>query len=210
MKREEFATALNKGLLLLLLALLFSCKGDDASDIYPNVVTEFATVKTDASGTITQFTTDDERTYTISNPQKGYDKNVEYRAVCGYVADGQTATLYQAIGAYMLHDSTEVAYEPDPIKVTSVWQSGRFINMHLSPLTQGGTQYWGYRIDGTIDGTTHISLHHRQNGDPLSYTTTVYASLCVDDFETIPAGDNISLHIKTFQGEQVWTFQKNY
>lgn len=201
---------MKKFVLLIMIVCLASCKsdGDDASDFYPNVVTEFATVKTDDSGTMTQFTTDDERTYTISNPQKGYDKNASYRTVCGYVADGQSATLYSLTGAYMLHDSTEVAYEPDPIKVTSVWKSGCYINMHLSPLTQGGTQYWGYRIGETNDGTTHISLHHRQNGDPQSYTTSVYASLSMNDFETIPAGNDIVLHIKTFQGEQVWTFKK--
>ena len=197
-----------RGGLFLLLLVFACCKGgDDSSDFYPNVVTEFVTVKTDDSGTMTQFTTDDERTYTISNPQKGYDKNANYRTVCGYVADGQSATLYSLTGAYMLHDSTEVAYEPDPIKVTSVWKSGRYINMHLSPLTQGGTQYWGYRIGETNDGTTHVSLHHRQN-DPQSYTTSVYASLSMDELESIPAGNDIVLHIKTFQGEQAWRFRK--
>lgn len=185
-----------------------SCKNEEEENFYPNVVTEFATVRTDAYGTMIELTTDDERTYTLSNPQTGYKENASYRAVCGYVPDGQNATLYNATSAYMLHDSTELAYDSDPIKVTSVWQSGRYINMQLAPLTQGGTQYWGYRVDGVSDGTTHISLHHRQNGDPLSYTETVYASLMVDDFETIPAGDNIVLHIKTFKGEQVWTFKK--
>ncbi|MBQ7526636.1 MAG: hypothetical protein IJT11_02775 [Bacteroidaceae bacterium] len=204
----EFATATNRGLLLLLLALLFSCTGDDVSDIYPNVVTEFAMIRTDDAGTMTEFTTDDGRTYTISNPQKGYDKNAKYRAVCGYVADGRTATLHHATGAYLLRDSTLLAYEPDAIKVTSVWQSGRFINMHLSPLTQGGTQYWGFRIDNVSGRTTHVSLHHRQNGDPLSYTQTVYASLHVDSLKTVPAGDSIALHIKTFQGDRIWAFKK--
>lgn len=196
--------------LFTLLLLIASCKGDDdTSDIYPNVITEFALIKTDASGTMTELTTDDNRTYTISNPMDGYDKNVRYRAVCGFVPDGQTATIYQMTAAYMLRDSTALAFEPDAINVTSVWQSGRFINMHLSPLTQGGTQYWGYRIDGKSGNTTHISLHHRQNGDPLSYTQTVYASITTEDFETIPAGDNIALHIKTFnKGEQIWTFRK--
>ena len=199
---------MNSKYLFFLLLLLFSCKGDDTSDFYPNVITEFALIKTDVSGTMTELTTDDNRTYTISNPQGGYKKNYIYRAVCGFVPDGQTATLYSAAAAHILRDSTSLAYEPDAIKVTSVWQSGRFINMHLSPLTQGGTQYWGYRIDGVSGNTTHISLHHRQNGDPLSYTQTVYASILFDDFETIPTGDNIALHIKTFKGEQVWTFQK--
>ena len=201
---------MKKFVLLIMIVCLASCKsdGDDASDFYPNVVTEFATVQTDAEGTMTQFTTDDERTYTISNPQKGYSKNARYRSVCGYVADGQAATLYSLTGAYMLHDSTELAYEPDPIKVTSVWKSGRYINMHLSPLTQGGTQYWGFRVDEVKGRTTHVTLHHRQNNDPLSYTQTVYASLHVDSLKTVPVGDSIALHIKTFQGDRVWAFKK--
>ncbi|MBR1498510.1 MAG: hypothetical protein IJ615_02630 [Bacteroidaceae bacterium] len=198
-----------RGGLLLLLLLLFSCKGgDEGSDLYPNVVTEFAMIRTDDAGTMRELTTDDERTYTISNPLEGYEKNVTYRAVCGYVPDGQTATLYHATGAYLLRDSTLLASEPDAIKVTSVWQSGRYINMQLAPLTQGGRQYWGYRIDSLRSRTTHLSLHHRQNGDPLSYTLTVYASLPVDSLQQIPAGDSIALHIKTFNGEQVWRFRK--
>ena len=189
------------------LLLLSSCK-DSSDDFYPNVVTEFAMIRTDDSGTMIELTTDDERTYTLSNPQTGYKKNTKYRAVCGFVLDGQRARLYNATGAYLLRDSTELAYEPDAIKVTSVWQSGRYINMQLAPLTQGGTQYWGYRVDEVKGRTTHLSLHHRQNGDPLSYTETVYASLYVDDFETIPSGDSIALHIKTFDGDRVWAFKK--
>ena len=196
------------GLFLLLLLLLASCKGDDTSDFYPNVVTEFAMIRTNASGTMVELTTDDERTYTLNNPQEGYDKNVMYRAVCGFVPDGQTATLHHATAAYMLRDSTELAYEPDAIKVTSVWQSGRFINMHLSPLTHGGTQYWGYRLDSIRGRMTHLSLHHRQNADPLSYTQTVYASLPIDSLKTVPKNDSITLHIKTFKGDRVWKFKK--
>ena len=198
-----------KYILLFAVCLLSCCKGsDDTSDLYPNVVTEFATILTDASGTLTELTTDAGRTYTISNPQSGFEKEVMYRVVCGYVPDGQTATLYQLTGAYLLHDSTALAFDPDPIKVTSVWQSGRYINMHLSPLTQGGKQYWGYRIGRLRGRTLHISLHHRQNNDPLSYTQTVYASLPTDNLKAIPFADSIALHINTFQGEQVWTFTK--
>jgi len=195
---------------LLCAACLVSCSksGDDSSDFYPNIVTEFATIRTDAAGTMTEFTTDDERTYTISNPQSGYEKKVSYRAVCGFVPDGQTAILYNATGAYLLRDSTQLAHKPDSIQVVSVWQSGRFINMQLSPLTQGGTQYWGYRCDSVRSRTTHISLHHRQNGDPLSYTKTVYASLHVDSLKTVPAGDSIALHIATFKGDRLWAFKK--
>lgn len=198
-----------KYFLPVMIVCLAACKGsDDTSDLYPNVVTEFATIRTNDAGTMVEFTTDDGRTYAISNPQEGFKKNYRYRAVCGYVPDAQKAFLHHATEAFLLHDSTELAQLSDAIKVTSVWLSGRYINMHLSPLTQGGRQYWGYRIDNVSGKTTHISLHHRQNGDPLSYTTTVYASLHVDSLTTVPTGDSLALHIKTFNGEQVWTFQK--
>lgn len=187
---------------------LLSCKDGGEENFYPSVITEFAMIRTDAEGAMSKMTTDDGRTYVISNPQSGYEKNVGYRVVCGYVPDGQTATLYHATGACLLRDSTFLAYEPDPIKVTSIWLSGHYINMQLAPLTQGGTQYWGYCIDSLRSRTTHITLHHRQNGDPPSYTQTVYASLSVDDLGTIPSGDSIALHIKTFTGGKVWTFRK--
>ena len=208
MKSEEFATARNWGLMLLLLLLVCCKDGDDLSDIYPNVVTEFAMIRTDDAGTMIELTTDDERTYTLSNPQTGYDANVRYRAVCGFVPDGQTATLYHATGAYLLRDSTKLAYEPDALGVVSVWNSGHFINMQLSPLTQGGTQYWGYRRDSIRNRMIHLSLHHRQNADPLSYTQTVYASIPTDSLKTILRTDSIALHIKTFKGDKVWKFKK--
>jgi len=192
----------------IFLVLLFSCKGDDSSDMYPNVITEFAMLRTDDTGTMIELTTDDERTYTITNPQSGYNKNVRYRAVCGFVPDGQTAYLYNATGAYLLRDSTVLAYGPDDSGVVSVWLSGRYINMQLSPLTQGGTQYWGYRLDSIRGRMTHLSLHHRQNADPLSYTQTVYASLPIDSLKTVPKNDSITLHIKTFKGDRVWKFKK--
>ena len=190
----------------LLLIFLVSCGND--SDFYPNVVTEFAMVETDDAGGLSTLITDDETTYVITNQLEGYDKDTCYRAVCGFVPDGRKATLYNATGAYLLRDSTLLPHKPDSLKVVSVWQSGHFINMQLSPLTQGGVQYWGYRRDSIRGRMNHLSLHHRQNGDPLSYTQTVYASLPLDSLKTIPAGDSIALHIATFKGDRVWKFKK--
>ena len=208
MKSEEFAAALSRGLSLLLILLVASCSGDNASDIYPSIVTEFAMIQTDASGAMTQLTTDDGRSFVITNPQSGFAPNARFRVVCGYVVDGQSVTLHHATGAYLLRDSTAVTHEPDPVKVTSVWQSGRFVNMQLAPLTQGGIQYWGFRTEGVSSRTHHIRLHHRQNADPLSYTQTIYASISVDSLKSVTSGDSIALHVSTFQGEQVWTFKK--
>ena len=55
-----------------MVCLVSSCKdSDDASDFYPNVVTEFAMLRTDDAGTMVELTTDDERVYTLKNPQPG-------------------------------------------------------------------------------------------------------------------------------------------
>lgn len=195
-------------LLLFILCLVSCSKSDDSSEFYPNIVNEFAIIWTDETGTMVELTTDDGCTYTIANPRSGYEKNVKYRAVCGFVPTGQTCMLYQATGAHLLSDSTALAYEPDAVGVVSVWCSGQYINMQLSPLTQGGKQYWGYRCDGVSGRTTHFSLHHRQNADPLSYTQTVYASLPIDKLDMVPVGDSIAFHIKTFNGDRVWLFKK--
>lgn len=197
---------MNKYLVFLLIICLASCKSDD--EFYPNVITEFAMLKTDENGTMTEMTTDNERTYALANPQSGYEKNVRYRAVCGFIPHGEAATLQYATGAYLLRDSTELAIESNATGVVSVWKSGRYINMQLSPLTQGGTQYWGYRCDSISGRTLHLCLHHRQNGDPLSYTQTVYASIPIDSLRAVSAGDTIALHILTFQGDRLWTFPK--
>lgn len=192
----------------LVVSLLLTSCGNDASDIYPNVVTEFAMVLTDDAGRLSKLITDDETTYIIANQLEGYDKDTCYRAVCGFVPDGRKATLHNATGAYLLRDSTLLPHQPDSLKVVSVWQSGHFINMQLSPLTQGGVQYWGYRCDSVRSRMYHLSLHHRQNGDPLSYTQTVYASLPIDSLKSIAPGDSFALHIATFQGDRVWKFKK--
>lgn len=193
----------------LLLVMASACKrGGEGDGLYPSMLTEFALIRTDSNGTMVELTTDDGKTYVLSDPEEGFEKDTYYRAVCGYVPDGNSAKLLQATGALVLRDSTELRHAPDATAVTSVWRAGRYINMQLAPLTQGGIQYWGYSIDSLRGRTTHLGLHHRQNNDPLSYTQTVYASIPLEDFEALPEGDSIALHIVTFKGERVWRFKK--
>ena len=191
------------------LFLLAACKGgSEEDDAYPNMLTEFATIQTDSWGTMRTFTTDGGKTYTMTNPLTGYLEDYTYRAVCGYVPDGDRAYLRQAVEAYVLCDSTSLAYQSDATGVVSMWRGGGYINMQLSPLTQGGRQYWGFCVDSLRSRTTHLTLHHRQNGDPLSYTQTVYASLPLESLSMVPEGDSIAVHVPTFKGDRVWLFKK--
>ena len=128
--------------------------------------------------------------------------------MCGYTIEGQQATLYQMIGVHVLRDSTACAAH-DPLKAIAVWKSGSYINLHLAPLTQGGNHSWGFITDSIgTDGHRYLSLHHRQNGDPLSYTQETYASIPLEELDSMTEGDSITLSIHTFKGIKTWNFKR--
>ena len=193
-------------LLILGLICLASCSNNE-DDTYPSIITEMADLYTDGEGVMEKFTTDAGVTYQIINGQGDLQPKALYRILCGYVPSGNSATLYQVQGVNYLRDSTKIA-KTDPIGVKSAWRAGKYINMYLSPLTQGGTQYWGFITDSIKNGHAWVSLHHNQNADPLSYTQPTYASLPVDSIKGIQEGDNITLCINTFNGLQTWNYKK--
>jgi len=193
-------------LLILGLICLVSCKNND-DDTYPNIITEMADLYTNDDGEMEKFTTDAGVTYQITNGQGDLQPRALYRILCGYVPSGNSATLYQLQSVYYLKDSTAIA-KTNPTGVKSAWRAGKYINMYLSPLTQGGKQYWGFITDSIKGGHVWVSLHHNQNADPLSYTQPTYASLPVDSIKGIQAGDSITLRINTFNGTQTWNFKK--
>ena len=186
----------------LVLAITACSESDDFT--YPSIVTEMADCASDAQGTIRRITLDDGRTYTLTNPLAGYAQNAVYRAMCDYTLEPSgSATLYQTMGAYVLRDSADAPLH-HPTNAESAWITPRYINLHLRPKTYGGRQYWGYVTDSIEGGTAYLSIHHNQCGDPLAYSTTVYASIPLD---SIPTG-SIHLSIHTFDGVKTWTFRK--
>lgn len=191
---------------IVALSLFASCQKDD-DYMYPSIITEMADIATDETGTMKTMHTDKGSKYQIQNSLTGYAKKVVYRAVCGYVPNQQYATIYQLQRVHILRDSTSVQTK-DPIDVTSIWRGGKYINLQLKSLTQGGTQYWGFVVDEVSVGHTYVSLHHKQNADPTSYTQVVYASLPVDSLKTTNEGDEITIRVNTNKGEKTWTFRK--
>ena len=188
-----------------LTAVVSSCSKEEES--YPSIITEMADLYTDGQGACEKFTTDAGVTYKVTDGKDGLQPNALYRILCGYVPSGENAILYQAQSVFFLRDSTAIA-KTDPTGVKSAWRAGRYINIYLSPLTQGGEQYWGFITDRVENGHAWVSLYHNQNGDPLSYTQPTYASLPIDSIKGIQAGDDITLSINTFNGLQTWDFKK--
>ena len=188
--------------------MLFSACGDD-EEYYPNVTTDLVDLLSDDSGIIRTVVFDDGQQYSLVNPQSGYRANTLYRALCGYDLEEKGIHAYSFQSAYILRDSTLLGRK-DATGVQSAWKTDRYINLHLTPLTQGGRQYWGFITDSIHDNGSQkhgfLSLYHNQNGDNESYTANVYASLPLDSITNLTKGDSITLRVQSFDGVKTWDF----
>ena len=198
-----------------LLCCLAACSdADDDGYAYPSLLTELAELYTDSEGEGVLFTTDDGQTYAIRTPIQGLQAEAAYRIVCGYEPTQEKngpysiAIVYSVENVCLLHPADQTDTAPDdPTALTAIWRGGGYLNLQLAPKTQGGKHQWGYRRDSVTDRrngkTLHLSLCHRQGEDPPAYSTTVYASLPLDEL-SLQEGDSISFTVLTFDGKQVW------
>ena len=204
---------------LFLCALLCAaCNGEEEDGyVFPSLVTEFVELHTDDTGLGTQFTTDGGSGFAVNTPLQGLRPNTLYRLVLGYETTDETrgglpvARVYTVDYVALLQPTEEPASEDEPTGIDAVWRGADYLNLQLSPKTQGGTQQWGYRTDSitsTPDGrrTFHLSLYHRQPDDPYSYSTTAYASLPLFQVEKLQPGDSLTFTGLTFDGLKTWHF----
>ncbi len=204
---------MKKLLLLPILALSLVGCDDDKTEDYPPMVTEMAVMESDASGIISGFTTDAGHAFSLVTPYTGVTPRALWRFLVGYVEerDGR-ATVYSLEGVVVVRDSTALAdVRHDPVGFVSAWTGGRFVNLHLTPKTKGGTQTWGYVREGDYTnlqgGTTYrVALHHRQGSDQPAYSAETYVSLPVDSINAkASAADSIQLTLATFAGQRTVT-----
>lgn len=205
------------GLLSGILCGFAACNGEEDNETpYPSLITELGDFPSDEAGIVRTFRCDNGTDFQLETPLTGNQPNTVYRQVCSYESVGSTPStirLYSLTAVRVLRDSTERPQAADPTPVTSVWRGGNYINLMMNPRTQGGTQYWGYRTDSlhiTDDNRRclYLSLHHNANNDPSSYTTTVYASIPLDELKQIRPGDSIVL--KAFQPTKVKEWRLRY
>ncbi len=208
-----------RALMLGVFVLLLVACAEDAES-YPDLLTEMADINSDHAGRLNVFVTDGGRKFYISNTNISLHRpDTVYRAVVGYVpthdaaSSSWKATIYTLQGVQLLCDSTAVVRH-DPTRVESMWQTERYINMQLAPLTQGGTHHWGYAVDTLLESGVagrqhahhHLSLHHNQCGDPLSFSETHYCSILLSSLPHYQTGDTVSVRVHTFDMEKVWAF----
>lgn len=198
--------------LTALLVTLASCSKDD--EPYPALITEMVMSSSNAQCMFTAFTTDDGRTFQMSNNVKGPSPNVRWRFLCGYVKDSETtAHVYTFIHVPYLLDYANVDRpRHDATGFASIWKSGGYINLHLLPMTQGGRQGWGFLRDSTHMNTGggtnyYVSLIHYQLNDVQAYTEDLFVCLDLDSISASrSAADSLFFRMNTYNGWRSWLF----
>lgn len=203
-----------KGMLAFVCSIaLMACSSND-TEPYPNLLTEFADIRTDAQGMFIDFTTDNGNSYQVLNTNiMPHQADTTYRAIVGFVPKSAnqplSAQIYTLIGARVLGDSTACLLH-HPTGIESMWKRGKYINMQLTAKSQSGIQHWGYAIDSVHaighKAHHHLSIHHNQANDPLSYSQTYYASILLEDIPNYQDGDTITVGVHTFNGVKTWQF----
>ncbi|MBP5770632.1 MAG: hypothetical protein J6W75_04645 [Bacteroidaceae bacterium] len=204
---------IGESILFLLVPILFyACSSDEDSKPYPPLVTELAMAQADDQGQMASFFTDSGKSYLVSNEIKGMDANALMRCLIGFVEEEKGhAKVYTAQVVPVLSDATNTKTKKrDPTGVASVWLGGGFVNLHLTPKTQGGKQAWGFLRDtltqNILGGRTYyISLYHDLRDDAPAFTTDLYASISLDSIASpCSSNDSICLIIPTFEGVATW------
>lgn len=201
-------------LLLYVSTLLTACNEDSDNEDnppYPSLITEFVDIPTDEYGCAHTIVNDDHTIFQLSNPIDGLQVSATYRAVCGYEItdwDKRIITLYtiEAVDILKAKDTPKC----DAVKVTAIWKGGDYLNMNLTPKTQGGKQEWGYHIDNITNkqgySIYYISLFHDQKDDLPSYSDTHYACVYLPHLTDIQPSDSVYLTITTPDGNKTWGF----
>lgn len=208
----------NNILLAVVLILFASCKNDDYH--YPDLLTDLVEADTDGNGFIKLIRTDDQKVYHLSDAVKleGATPDSTYRARGRFeLKDEYTVTLY-GLSPVISPDPENEDYfkgevKNDPVKITSVWKTGNYINLHLGVMTkQEATHkfhFVKYEIQ-ELSGGHHaidISLYHDRDEDSEAFTKELFLSCPLYSLE-LNEGDSIRLLINTYEGERIFRFAR--
>lgn len=203
---------------------LTGCSEDTS---YPSVTTSFVDAITDGKGVIASIRTDNGNVYEPDSRTQTNSADSTIRCLCTYEIMQQdmpgngTTTAYPAIHVYSLRHvfsenpkkrSAFSALPQDPVKVTSVWKGGNYINMYLGILTTNvATHSFAFCEDSiTVSRTGKTSvflslLHLRPEHDPESYTEKAYISMPIHSYSDM---DTIVFHINSYEGRKEFVYSK--
>ena len=189
---------------------LQSCKDDEY--VYPEVLTEFIGLQTDASGTGCELVSDKGQTLRIQ-PRDGLVGLVAdtlYRTVSVYSVigdDGTTqAKLYSCSRVLSLlpvpSNTFKGGVKTDPVDIQSLWRSGNYLNMVLLVQVKQEKHTYHFIDEGITEAdgvrTLHLRLYHDSNGDYAAFTHRTYLSVPLWGYaDRLRAGDKVRFALNT-------------
>ena len=202
----------------LLCLLLTACK--EETYVYPDVLTEFVDIQTDASGTITRLITDNGKRYAIQ-PREGLNglrADTVYRTVSIYqpLSEGETpeAQLYSSritVSPYPVKATEwEDSIYTDPVDIQSIWRSGNYLNL-IAEVKRKDQDHTFHFIEDSISTdpqgirTLYLRLYHNSNQDYEAFTDPTYLSVPLRHYQdTLRTGDKIRFRIHTYKEGQTY------
>jgi hypothetical protein len=201
---------LKKIMLVLFIACLTSaCDEDEYA--YPDVITEFMCLQTDAHGIGYRLITDDGKTMTIPEKQRPNDKltpDSTYRVISKYVPKNDEADVYvlQSVNAPLPKLESEFEeIHTDAVTIQSIWQSGYYLNLILQVMVKDQKHQFAFIENGiTRDSegkqTLSITLFHNRNNDIEGFYRKAYLSIPLWYYkDQLNKGDRIELHLNTYE-----------
>ena len=188
---------------------LTACGEDEY--VYPDLVTEFSCLTTDAKGYGTQIVTDEGKVWHLQegNRPNKLTPDSTYRVVSRFAPiDDTYATAYSLWKAISPIPQPENMYETihtDPVSIQSIWKSGNYLNLILQIKVKDKQHELSFIDNGIVaneDGTQTltITLFHDRKDDVEGFDEKHYLSVPLWYYqENLKQGDHIVIHLNTYK-----------
>ena len=189
--------------------LLTACGEDEY--VYPDLITEFSCLTTDAKGFGTQIITDEGKTWNLKegNRPNKLTPDSTYRVVSRFAPiDDTYATAYSFWKAIYPIPQPENLYETihtDPVSIQSIWKSGNYLNLILQIKVKDKQHELSFIDHGIVtneDGTQTLTLtlFHDRKDDVEGFDEKHYLSVPLWYYqENLKQGDHIVIHLNTYK-----------
>ena len=189
--------------------LLTACGEDEY--VYPDLITEFSCLSTDAKGFGTQIITDEGKTWNLKegNRPNKLTPDSTSRVVSRFAPiDDTYATAYSFWKTISPIPQPENMYETihtDPVSIQSIWQSGNYLNLILQIKVKDKQHELSFVENGIAtneDGsqTLTLTLFHDRKDDVEGFDEKHYLSVPLWHYQDkLNHGDQIVIHLNTYK-----------
>ena len=189
--------------------LLTACGEEEY--VYPDLITEFSCLTTDAKGFGTQIITDEGKVWNLKegNRPNKLTADSTYRVVSRFAPiDDTYATAYSFWKVISPIPQPESKYETihnAPVSIQSIWRSGNYLNLILQIKVKNEQHELSFIDNGITnneDGsqTLTLTLYHDRKDDVEGFDEKHYLSVPLWHYQDkLNQGDQIVINLNTYK-----------